>query len=140
MRVLRGLLVQPFVCAGLAFVAFRVFLLDWGGQTLAGGSPSDVTDAALSVSAGVGLVAAIVSLAALPIAMWVIERRDLTLRQTMSWGIGIGNLPSVPFTAFGGAYGLAGLVRVIAFSSLLGLAGAACFWLISVRPLKGRKV
>jgi hypothetical protein len=36
MRVLGGLVVQPFVAAGLAFFTFPLLLLDRDGYTLAG--------------------------------------------------------------------------------------------------------
>jgi len=136
MRLLGGLVVQPFVAAALAFVMFPLLLLDRGGQTLAGGYPADVTDAALSVAMGVGIVAsAVVLIGVLPVAVWLIKRHDLTLKETLILGLGFGNLPYVLLgVAAGGTYGVAGLLRGVTFSSLSGLVGAALFWLISIRP------
>jgi hypothetical protein len=136
MRVLGGLVVQPFVAAGLAFVTFPLLLLDREGQTLAGGFPADVTDAALSVAMGVGIVAGLVVLVGvLPVAVWLMKRRDLTLKKTLMFGLGFGNLPYVLLgVAVGGTYGVAGLLRGVMFSSLIGLVGAAVFWLISIQP------
>jgi hypothetical protein len=70
MRMLGGMVVQPFVAAGLAFVTFPLLLLDREGQTLAGGFPADVTDAALSVAMGAGIVAGLIVLVGvLPVAV-----------------------------------------------------------------------
>ena len=64
MRLLAGLFVQPFLAAGLAFIAFPLLLLDRDGRTLAGGYPLDPTDAAVSVAMGAGVVAGVVTLIA----------------------------------------------------------------------------
>ena len=140
MRVLAGLVVQPFLAAGLAFIAFPVFLLDSEGRTLAGGYPSDPTASALSVALGAGVVAGVVTLiGVLPIAVWMMKRHQLTLKETLVFGLGFGNLPYVLLAAAaGGTYGPAGLLRGLAFASLLGLSGAALFWIITLRPRKSR--
>jgi hypothetical protein len=136
LRVLGGLVVQPVLAAGLAFVTFPLLLLDRDGQTLAGGFPADATDAALSAAMGVGIVAGIIVLVAvLPVALWLLKRRGLTLKKTLIFGLVLGNLPYVLFgIAAGGTYGLTGLLRGVTFSSLIGVVGAALFWLISIRP------
>ena len=136
MRVLGGLVVQPFLAGGLAFVTFPLVLLDQSGRTWAGGYPSDVTDSALSVALGVGIVAGVVALiGVLPTAVWLMKRRYLTLRATLLFGLGFGNLPYILMAlAAGGKYGLSGLLRGVGFSSLLGLSGAALFWFIALRP------
>ena len=141
MRVLAGLVVQPFLAAGLAFIAFPVFLLDSEGRTLAGGYPSDPTASALSVALGAGVVAGVVTLiGVLPIAVWMMRRHQLTLKETLVFGLGFGNLPYVLLaaTAGGRTYGPAGLLRGLAFASLLGLSGAALFWIICLRPRRSR--
>jgi len=140
MRVFAGLVVQPFLAAGLAFVSFPVLLLDRDGQALAGGYPSDTIDAALSVAMGTGIVAAVVTLiGVLPTAVWIVKRRHLTLKAALVFGLGFGNLPYVLMAAAaGGTHGPSGLLRGLAFASLLGLSGAALFWIISLRPLQGR--
>lgn len=134
--MLGGLVVQPFVAAGLAFVTFPLLLLNREGYTLAGGLPADVTDAAVSVALGAGIVAGLVVLVGvLPLAVWLIKRRDFTLTTTLMFGLGFGNLPYVLFgAAAGGTYGVTGLLRGVMFSSLLGLVGAAVFWLIAIPP------
>jgi hypothetical protein len=135
MKLLAGLVVQPFLAGGLAFFGFHVFLIDGNGRTLAGGVPSDLTDAAVSVAFGTGLVALLVTVVGvLPTAVFLTKRRQLSLREALLFGLGFGNLPYVLLAvAAGGTYGLAGLVRGVAFSSLLGLAGATVFWAIALR-------
>ena len=136
MRVLVGVVVQPFVAGALAFAAFPLLFVGQDGQTLAGGYAPDATGAALSVALGAGLVAGLVALVAvLPTAFWVMKRRSPSLAETLMFGIGFGILPYVLLAiAAGGTYGVTGLLRGVAFSSLLGLAGAAVFWAIAIRP------
>jgi hypothetical protein len=130
-----GLAIQPFLAAIVAFFAFPVFLLDRNGETLAGGHPYDSTDAAASVAFGTGLVALFMTIAAvLPTALWLTRRFQLSLRDALLFGLGFGNLPYVLFAvATGGTYGIAGLVRGVTFSSMLGLVGATVFWAIALR-------
>jgi hypothetical protein len=137
-RVLGGLVAQPFVAAAVAFVAFPLLLLEPDGQTLPGGVPSDVSDVALSVALSAGIVAAVVApLVVFPAAVWLMKRRELSLAETLMFGIGFGNLPYILLAIVaGGTYGLAGLLRGVLFASLLGMAGAASFWVIAIRPQK----
>ena len=59
----------------------------------------------------------------------------MTLAATLLLGLGFANLPyGLMAVAAGGTYGVAGLLRGVAFSSLLGLSGATLFWLIALRP------
>jgi hypothetical protein len=140
MRVLGGAVLQPLVAGVLAFASFELLLLDRQGQTLAGGYPGDVTDSALSVAIGASIVAGLITvLGALPTAVFLMKRRYVTLTKTLLFGLGFGNLPYFLIAVFaGGTYGIAGFVRGVAFSSLLGLGGAAVFWLIAIRPDKIR--
>jgi hypothetical protein len=131
-----GLIVQPFLAAGLALAIFPVFLLDPEGRTLAGGYPSDPTDAALSVAFGAGVVAAVVTvLGVWPTAVWLLKRRPLTFVGALRFGLGFGILPYVLLgvAAGGKTYGPSGVLRGLLFSSVLGLIGAAVFWLIALR-------
>jgi hypothetical protein len=83
MRLLAGLMAQPFVASGLGFLLFPLLLLDTDGRTPAGGFPMDVTDAAHSVALGVGLVAFFVTLlGALP-TVWLTKRRQVSLREAI---------------------------------------------------------
>jgi hypothetical protein len=128
--------VQPFLAAGVAVLSFPVLLLDRSGRTLAGGLMPDATDAAVSVALGTGLVALVVTAAGvLPTVLWLTERRRVSLREALLFGLGFGNLPYVLMAiAAGGTYGFTGFVRGVGFSSLLGLTGAATLWAIALRP------
>jgi hypothetical protein len=134
MRLLGGLVVQPVLAGGLAFLLFPFLLLDSDGQTLGGGYPSNPTDAALSVALGAGIVAGLVTLVAVLPTIWLMQRRQLTFKDALLFGVAFGNAPYVLLAALTrGTYGIPGLLRGIAFSSLLGLCGAALFWLIVLR-------
>jgi len=138
-RVFGGVLVQPFLAAGVAFVTFPIFLLRSDGQALAGGYPSSATDAALSVAVGVGIVTGVVALIVWPTALWLMRRRNLTCVETFALGLGFGVIPyALMALAAGGTHGPAGLMRGLAFASVLGLSGAAMFWVIAIRPQKER--
>jgi hypothetical protein len=134
MRVLVAVAVQPFVAAAVAFVAFPILLLDRDGQTLGGGRPADVVGAARSAALGVGLFALVVTLAAaLPAAVWLMKRRRVRLAHAVVFGLAFGNLPYAIGALAGGAYGVTGLIRGVAFSSLLGASCAAVFWFVALR-------
>jgi hypothetical protein len=138
MRVFWGIAVQPLLAGALAFLSFPFLLLDRSGRTLAGGFPADVTDAARSVAIGAGLAAVPVTLlGVLPTAVWLMKRRRISLGQALLFGLGFGNLPFAVGSMLAGTYGVPGFVRGVAFSSLLGLAGAAAFWTIALRE-RGR--
>jgi hypothetical protein len=64
------------------------------------------------------------------------RRRQLTLGDALLFGLAFGNLPCfLLFIATGSKIpGVAFLVRGMAFSSVLGLAGAAAFWALALRP------
>ena len=94
----------------------------------------DVSGAAVAIAAGAALVTVVISALVIPVALWVLRRHQLTLVGTLLFGLAFGNLPYVLLAlAAGGTYGLSGLVSGLAFSSLLGLTGAAAFWVIAVR-------
>jgi hypothetical protein len=134
MWVLWGIAAQPFVAGALAFIAFPVLLLDRSGRTLAGAVATDVTHAALSVAIGAGMVAVVVALVgALPTATWLMKRRDVSLGVALLFGVAFGNVPFAVGASLAGAYGLPGLLRGLAFSSVLGVGGAAAFWAIALR-------
>jgi hypothetical protein len=130
-----AVMAQPLLAGVLAFLLFPLLLLDRSGRTLAGGFPADVSDAAMSVAIAVGMLAFVVTLAgALPAAVWLTRRRHVSLREAALYGLLFGNLPIIFGTALAGAYGIEGFLRGVAFASVLGVAGAAVFWLIAIRP------
>lgn len=136
-RLFVGLMVQPFLASGLSFIVFPVLLRDRSGRTLAGGFPLDITDAARSVAIGAGLVAFFVTLlGALPTALWLTKRKQVSLKEAVLFGLGFGNVPLILGTVLAGSYGVGGFVRGMAFSSLLGVTGAAAFWSIALRGEK----
>jgi hypothetical protein len=134
MRVFGGVVIQPVVAGCLAYAVFPLLFLRPGGRTLDGGHVSNVNDAALAVALGASIVASVVALFVVPVAVWVMKRRDLVLREALMFGLAFANVPYVlSAIAAGGTYGVPGLLRGVLFSSLLGLAGSAVFWAIAIR-------
>lgn len=125
MRVFWGIVAQPFVVAAAAFVSFPVLL--FGRNLRASGG-------ALGIAVEAGVVALLVALlGALPTAVWLMKRRDVSLGEALLFGVGFGNVPFVVGTLLAGSYGVEGFARGAVFSSLLGAAGAAAFWAIAFR-------
>jgi hypothetical protein len=134
-RLFVGLILQPVTIFALAYIFFPVLLLDRFGNTLSGGRPNDVHDAAMSVAFGATLLACVVTLVlVLPAAIWFMKRRAVSLAEALCIGFAIGNAPMAIGSLLAGTYGAEGLVRGIAMSTVLGLGGAAVFWLIALRP------
>jgi len=126
--------VQPFLAACVAFVSFPYVLLDWAGRTAAGAYPNDPTDTAMGVAFGVAILVLVITLVGvLPTAVWVVKRRPLSLAVALAFGVGFGNLPIVLGTVLSGGAGAGGLLRTHLFASLIGVTGAAVFWIISIR-------
>jgi hypothetical protein len=140
LRVFAGFIAQPLIASGVAFLTFPLFLLDHTGRPLAGGEVvADVTAAAGSVAFAVAIVAVIVALVAAPTAMLLAQRRTVGLREALLWGLGFGNTPMLLGAMLAGTYGVEGLARGVEFSSAIGMAGAAVFWVIVLRENSARK-
>jgi hypothetical protein len=137
-RLLVGLAVQPVLAAAVAFVLFPVVMLDGDGRTLAGGYPSDPTDAALSMAAGVAIVAtAVTFVGVLPTALWLTKGRQPSLADSLLFGLAFGMVTYVVLLlvlAGGRTYGLPGLLRGLLCSCAIAVTGAAVFWVIALRP------
>lgn len=53
-------------------------------------------------------------LVALPAAVWVLKRYELTFSRALLWGVLLGNIPSALGTMVTGmGYGIKGLVRIV---------------------------
>jgi hypothetical protein len=132
MRLFVGLLLQPILAAALTYAAFP--LIDYTGRPLYGGRASDSADAALALSLGVGVVAALVTIVGVfPAVVWLVKRIDVTFGRAILGGVLFGNLPVVIGTLLAGSYGPAGFLRAAVMGTTLGICGAALFWVISIR-------
>ena len=60
-RLFAALVIQPFLAALVAFVAFPFVILDRTVRTLSYGAPTDLAEAALAVALGTALVAFLVT-------------------------------------------------------------------------------
>lgn len=146
MRVLAGLLVQPAVAGAAAFVLFP--LLDYTNRALGlYFGQLDYVRAARSVALGAAVAAVFVTLlGALPAIAWL-ANRPVTLSRTLTAGGVLGNAPAALLllliglhgndgrTMYDALYGVAGVLRTIAFGTLIGLACATVFWWTSARRL-----
>jgi hypothetical protein len=129
MSIFLGLLVQPFVAAGLTFASYP--LMERSGRAIYGGIDPDPLRSAIALAFYVGIAAFFVTiLAAFPAAVWVLKRYPLTLWRALLWGVLLGNILTVLGTVLAPGYGLAGFVRAVLFASFLGLGGATAFWAI----------
>lgn len=133
MRLFLGLFVQPFVAAGLAFVAFPV--VEHTGRALHGRISVDPLDAAASLAAGVAIVAFLVTLCgAVPAVLWLVRRGPLTLKTVLLSGLVLGNAPVLIGAVLAGfGSGAFGAIRAIVFGSYLGFGSAFVFWVVTVR-------
>ena len=141
MRVFLGLVVQPVVAAGLAFVSSP--LMEWSGHAIHGHLDGDLLHFAITQAFAASVAAFFVSiLAALPAAVFVLKRHELTLGRALLWGVLLGNIPSLFGTLLAGVgYGIVGFVRLVLYASFLGMGGAAAFWAVWVlnRPVQRRQ-
>lgn len=134
MKLLAGLAVQPFLAAAVAFVFFPFLLLTRSGQTFTGGYPTNQTDAAISVAVGTAFaVVPVTALVVLPVSVWMMKRGPVGLMQALLFGLALADIPLLLGYLFAGTYGVTATLRSLTFASLIGLAGAAAFWMISLR-------
>ena len=143
LRVLFGLLAQPFVAASMAFVLFPALDYTARATGLYSGRVSD--DAAASVAFGAALAAVfVVVFGALPALGWVSRRGPITLRASVIAGALLGNLPAAVIlvlaamhgggTRSSGASSALILLRAAAFGSWVGAVCGAVFWASAGAP------
>lgn len=132
-KLIAGLAVQPFVTAAVAFAFFPLLLLNRSGQTFAGGYPASNTQAAISVAFGTAIVTVPVAALVLPLSLWLMKRGPVSLVQALLFGLAFADTPVLLGYVFAGTYGVTATVHGLTFASLIGLAGAAAFWLIALR-------
>lgn len=123
-RLFAGFAVQPFLAAGLTVVLYS-YVYE-GGRPPTGVSTAK---AALAHGAYFGVAALLITIAcAFPTVVWLVKRRPVPLVLALAFGLVVGNVPVVIAALRGG-----GGFRLHVLASVLGVAGAAVFWLISIR-------
>jgi hypothetical protein len=141
-RLLAGFVVQPFAAAVLGFVTFP--LIELSARAPYGAASTDPMRAAISIGVGAGFAAFLVTLCfAFPIVVWLLKRGPLSLKQILWGGAVLGNVPFaiiVPLAAITRSadlestrFGALAIVRALAAGAIFGVAGAALFWVISIR-------
>lgn len=136
-----------------ALVAFFGFPLVWyiGGHT---GRPQDPTEAAGSFALLIGLMGLVVTVGgAVPIVLWLMKRGAVSLRELITAGVLLGNVPFVlyvvglvlPLTVLHLIRGsmaqhlmplsdlIVGTLRAVAIGSVLGALSSLVFWLLGIR-------
>ena len=148
MRVLVGLVVQPFVAFAAAFVAFPALMYTGRAFGFYGASV-DSFQTARAVALAAALAAVFVSLAgALPMIAWLSRRGPLTLAKALIAGAFLGNAPSAvilllvaihdrndPVSADPG-FSIVRLVPSLAFGAFVGMTCALAFWAIARHELR----
>jgi hypothetical protein len=143
MRVLVALITQPFVAAIAALVLFPALDATANAAGVYRGRLTDPTGAAIGVALATAFAAVpVIILGALPAIAWLSRRGPLTLAKAFCAGAVLGNAPAAVIVALATLHGDAaassgplhvflGLLRVIAFGSLIGAACGTMFWWIA---------
>jgi hypothetical protein len=149
-RLLRGLIVQPFLAAALGFALFP--LVDYTGRLVYGaGRTVDPIETAVSFGVMAGVAASFVTgLGAYPTLRWLLTRGPLTRAHALIGGAVLGNVPGVLIVLLLAArhlsrgvaptmdntmYGAAGAVRIVLLGTCVGLVCALFFWQLAGRHL-----
>jgi hypothetical protein len=134
LRILGALTLQPFIAAGVVFLAFP-FLIDPSVQS------SDPADAAIAFAGATGLVGFFVTLCgALPVVAWLHDRRAIMCRDVMLGGLLLGMAPGAVLSLLAflsnGRSQIDGLIRSGLLGALIGTVSAGTFWLLAHRDLE----
>lgn len=148
---MRGLAVQPFVTT---LLGASVFLLDHARLAFSNERLADPIEAATAFGVLVGIFGLVVTaFGAYPALRWLVKHGPVTRRQTLISGALLGNVPAVLIMGaiaisrvrqgtmlgfFDFVYDPAGVVRLIAFGTLIGAASAAVFWWFAGKTLVGK--
>jgi len=145
LRRVAAFAILPFVAATLAYVGAPLFERSLLKQV--GGSFPD--GIAASFAAGAFVVAVLVTVfGGIPLYAWMSERGPIAFKKSVIAGVALGNAPFLIAAAvivvvkvFNGSpqsdgnawYGLAGALRTITTSTLIGAALGSVFWLVGLR-------
>jgi hypothetical protein len=151
MRVLVGLVVQPFVAFAAAAVAFPAMTYARGMFDPDRGSHAGSFEGAGSVALGAALAAVLVAIVgALPAIAWLSRRGPLTLGKALVSGAVLGNLPAVVILLLaaltgnlrvaenGPVFDILRMLPPIAFGAVVGMTCALAFWAIARQAIDDR--
>jgi hypothetical protein len=152
MRVLVGLVVQPFVAFAAAFVAFPAMAYAQGLFDPDRGSYAGSFDGAGPVALGAALAAVfVVIVGAVPAIAWLSRRGPLTLGKALISGALLGSLPAVVILLLAAltgnlriaenrpAFDLPRMLPTIGFGAFVGMACALVFWAVARDATDDRK-
>ncbi|HSL22725.1 MAG TPA: hypothetical protein VK886_14420 [Vicinamibacterales bacterium] len=145
-RLLLGLAVTPATAVLVALIVYDA--LCYSGM-LSGGAPIDSLDGAASFGMGVGILAVAMTAWAVPLLLYLNERRRLSFRNVLALGAALGNVPfaivilgivvahPIRETLTGDVgrlwYGFSGFVQRVVLGSAVGMSSAAAFWSVAIR-------
>jgi hypothetical protein len=143
LRILAGFAATPVATAVIAVGAYDLF---WHAGLTATGVPVHSLDSAVSLGAGVFILAVPTTGVGALGVIWLSHRRWLTLGRLLLFGAIVGNLPFAMIVAGVFAmnagvasrevaanwHGLFGALTNIAMGVIVGAGGAATFWLVSL--------
>lgn len=153
-RLLAAFAVLPVLDALLAFLWFPL-LWDLGGHGAR--RPADPVQAAGSVAALAGILGMLVTICgAVPVVWWLLKRGPVSFGQLLLAGLVLGNVPFLVYclALIGPALShlamgtmsdhlvplselLVAVLRPVAIGSVMGMASASVFWLLTFDTMEG---
>jgi len=147
LRILAGLIIVP---PTTVLIALAIYNLLWHAGLLPHGAPIDSLDDAISLGAGVGILATVMTcVGVIPGVVWLKTRRMLSLGRLLMLGAVLGNVPFVvivigivavhvasgTLSADIGQFwdGWSGAGVRTAMGLICGTGAAAVFWVVAVR-------
>jgi hypothetical protein len=152
-RLAVALLLQPVVSFALGFLLFPV--VDYSSRVTGQGRANSVIDGAFAFGFATAIVGGLVAmLGAWPVVVWLMRRGPVARRTVLLGGFIFGNVPAVlaivawsavVLKAHGSgaqsidlSYAAFVVARGATLGSLIGVAGAAVFWLVAREPVRHR--
>jgi hypothetical protein len=148
-RLALAFLLQPVVSFAVGLLLFP--LVDYSSRLSGEGSASNLIGGALAFGFGTGIVGGLATLVAWPVVVWLMRRGPVTRRTVLLGGLMLGNVPAVLALVAWSAVilnadvsdapsiDLSYLAFIVArgatLGSIIGLAGAAVFWIVAREPV-----
>ena len=145
-RLLAGFAGAPVTAVFLALVTYDAL---WYSGMMSGGAPIDSIDAAASLGTGVGIIAVLMTICAVPLVAWLASRGPVSFGQVIVLGVALGNAPFAmivlgivvahPFSEVLSGdisrfwYGFSGAVERVVIGLISGMGSASIFWIVGIR-------
>ena len=146
LRLFAGFAVAPPAAVLLALATYNLL---WHLGLLSGGAPIDSIYAATPLGIGVGVIAVVMTFAAVPPIAWLASRGPVSFGKVILLGAALGNLPFAlivlgvvaahPFREILSGdigrfwYGVSGAAQRVAIGLASGMGAASLFWIVGIR-------